>query len=136
MSPVLDLLSSLPAFFAYFGFSIALLLLFAVIYIWITPHREIALIRAGNVSATIALSGALIGFAMPLASAISHSVSVVDGCVWGVVALVVQVLAFFVARLLMPSISNSIAQDNRAAGTLLAAISLTVGIINAACMTY
>lgn len=136
MSPVMESLSSLPAFFAYFGFAIALLLLFAMIYIWITPHREIALIRAGNVSATVAFAGALIGFALPLASAISQSVSVIDGCVWGVVALVVQALVFFAARLLMPGVSSSIAADNSAAGILLAALSITVGIINAACMTY
>lgn len=136
MSPVIASLSSLPAFLAYFGFAIVLLLLFAAIYIWITPHREITLIRAGNVSATIAFAGALIGFALPLASAISQSVSVIDGFVWGFVALVVQALVFFAARLLMPDVSNSVASNNTAAGILLAALSITVGIINAACMTY
>jgi putative membrane protein len=132
----MDSLIGLPAFFAYFGFAVVLLLLFGAIYIWITPHREMALIKAGNLSAAIAFGGALVGFALPLASAISNSVSIVDGFIWGAIALLIQALAFLAARLLMPSISNHIAGDSSAAGVFLAAISITVGIINAACMTY
>jgi hypothetical protein len=48
---------------------------FKYIYQWVTPYNEKALIRAGNVTAAIALAGALIGYALPLASALSHTVS-------------------------------------------------------------
>ena len=39
--------------------------LFQFIYTRITPHKEFELIRAGNVSASVALGGAIIGFAIP-----------------------------------------------------------------------
>ena len=51
--------------------ALALLAIFAAIYVRVTPYNEIALIREGNMAASISLSGALIGFVLPLASAIS-----------------------------------------------------------------
>ncbi|HWU79789.1 MAG TPA: DUF350 domain-containing protein, partial [Caulobacter sp.] len=55
---------------------------FKYIYQWITPYNEKALIRAGNVSAAIALAGALIGYVLPLASALSHTVSLQEFAAW------------------------------------------------------
>lgn len=129
-------LAGLPAFAAYFAASIALLALFVAIYIRATPYRELALIRAGNQAAAISLSGAVLGFVLPLASAVAHSVNLPDMLVWGVVALVVQVLAYLAAKLLMPHLAEDIPAGKSAPATLLAALSLATGVLNAACMSY
>ena len=51
-------LFTLPAFVAYLALGILYFVAFVVTYIWITPQREMALIRDGNLSAAISLGGA------------------------------------------------------------------------------
>ena len=51
-------LSTLPAFAAYFGLGVLLLAVFCTVHVWLTPQREFALIRHGNVAASISLGGA------------------------------------------------------------------------------
>lgn len=126
----------LIAFFSHIAAAFVLLAIFVVIYIRITPYREIALIRAGNVAAAASLSGAVLGYCTALASAIANSISLVDMCFWGVVALVIQLLAFGVARLLLPGIISDIPDNKIASGIFLGALSLGLGMLNAACMTY
>jgi len=83
MSNIWQSISGFPLFLLYFATSVALLVLFVAIYMRVMPHRELALIREGNVAAALSLSGALIGFVLPLASAVAHSVNPVDMVVWG-----------------------------------------------------
>ncbi|GGC72586.1 DUF350 domain-containing protein [Undibacterium terreum] len=130
------MLSGLPAFISHFGAAILLLAVFIVIYIWITPYREINLIRGGNTAAAASLSGSILGYCIALASAIANSVNLVDMLCWGAIALVVQLLAFFVVRLLLPGIVSDIPDNKAASGIFLGAMSLGLGLINAACMTY
>lgn len=129
-------LAGLPSFLFYFATAIGLLLLFLLAYIFITPYREIALIRAGNAAAAASLSGALLGFVLPLASAIAHSVSLADMTVWGLIALIVQLLVYLAARLLMPDLVRDIPAGKIATGVFLGALSVAIGILNAACMSY
>jgi putative membrane protein len=128
-------LSTFPNFAAYFAVGGALTALFVALYSNMTPHREIALIRAGNVAAAIALTGALVGFVIPLASVVAHSAGIIDLAVWGTVALAVQLSGFIVTRLVLPGLPHSIEAGNIASATLLAGISLSLGLLNAACMT-
>jgi putative membrane protein len=123
-------------FVIYLGASLALLALFISIYVWITPYREISLIREGNTAAAASLSGAVLGFAIPLAHAIAQSVTFLEMAMWGVIALAVQTLVFFVVRKLMPGIAKDIPAGKLAPGILLGSLSLATGLLNSACMTY
>ncbi len=115
--------------------AVVLTLIYLVIYMWVTPHQEIKLIRENNMAAALAFAGSLIGFCLPLASAIAQSVALVDCVVWGVVALVVQIAIFFLVRLPVPKISDRIENGETASGLWLGAASLAGGILNAASMT-
>jgi putative membrane protein len=127
--------STLPNFIVYFSLGGVLTALFAWLYGHLTPQRDdIALIRAGNSAAAIALVGALLGFEVPLASVIAHSAALIDVVAWGAVALVVQLAGFLVARMVLPHLPQAIADDNIADAVLLAGISLALGILTAACM--
>ena len=130
------MLSMLPAFFSYFAVAIALLTVFFVIYINATPYDEIALIRQGNTAAAVSLSGALLGFAMPVANVIAHSDTLADLAAWGAIAGVVQILTYLVARFALPHLTEDIPAGKVAPAIFLAVLSLTVGLTNAACMTY
>lgn len=127
-------LSSLPAFAGYFATAVVLLAVFVVLYIFITPYSELALIRDGNEAAAVCLGGAVIGFALPIAVAVvaSHNLYAMLG--WGIVAGVVQLLTFTVARLLLPGINHNIPQGRLASGIFLASLSVGVGILNAGCI--
>jgi putative membrane protein len=127
-------LSTFPAFLAYFLTGGVLTALFVVLYAKFTPYREIALIRGGNIAAAITLVGALLGFVMPLASVIAHSVSLIELVVWGVIALVVQMGGFLLARVLLPHLPQAIDDGNIADAILLAGLSLALGLLTAACM--
>ena len=88
---VLSSLEGLPAFLVYFGVSAAVVVAYLFIYTRITPHDEFALIRANDTAAAVALGLSLIGFALPVASAIAHSSDIIDCVIWSVVAFIVLV---------------------------------------------
>jgi putative membrane protein len=129
-------LSGIPNFFLYAAIGVTLSFVFAVIYIRTTGHDEMGLIRAGNASAALALGSSLIGFSLPLSKAIAQASSVPDCILWGAIALVVQLLAYAVARLIVPDLSAKIQSNTLAAAILLASISIMAGMLNAASMTY
>jgi putative membrane protein len=129
-------LLGLPNFLAYFGLSLGLMLAFALLYSRLTPHHEFALIKQNKPAAAIAFGGSLIGFVLPLYSAISQSVSLLDCAVWGAIALIVQLLTFFALRLFIRDLPDRIARDEIACGIFVACSSMAVGLLNAASMTY
>ena len=128
-------LVSLSEFLIFFIVAAVLTILFVVIYTRVTRHNELALIKKNSTAAAVAFSGSLIGFALPLASTMINSVTVVEMALWGMVALIVQVLVYLLIRLPMPRVSERIEADEVAAGIWLGACSMVAGILNAASMT-
>jgi len=136
MTEVLQSFAGFDDFLIYLVVALALLVAFIAIYIRVTPYHEVQLIREGNMAASFALSGSLLGFIVPLAAAIQHSVSLIDMAIWGVIALLVQIGAFVAVKLLIPSITHDIPAGNGAQGFFLGSLSLGVGLLSAACMSY
>ncbi len=136
MGILLESIRGVPAFITYFGSATVLVLLFLAIYVRITPYRELALIRDGNVAAACSLSGALLGFVIPLSKAIAQSVSLPDMLLWGAVALIVQLLVYIAVRSTVPEVVTGIPLGKGAHGLFLGIVALAAGVINAACMTY
>jgi putative membrane protein len=102
----------------------------------LTPHREFDLIvRQHNASAAVAFGGSLIGFAIALAGAIHNTQSTPEFVAWGFVAFATQVVAYFLARLAHPGLSHAIEQNALAAALWVAAVSISAGVISAACMS-
>jgi len=132
---VLQSLSGLPAFLIYLVVAAGLVATYLYFYLWITPHDELALVRADKPGAAISLGLSLIGFALPLTSSIAHSDNVVDMVIWGIVALAIQIGAYYLARIPIPDLSQRIANGEIAAAIWLGAVSVTAGLINAASMT-
>jgi putative membrane protein len=127
--------TTLPRFLMYFGAASALAIAFLLIYARLTPHREFALIRDGNSAAAAQLTGTFLGFAIPTASVISHSVNLPDMLMWGAVAAVVQLTVFFVvARLIFRGIAQRIAENCVASGVFTGGMGLGFGVLQAACM--
>src|SRR5439155_1479721 len=70
---ILQSLAGLPAFLVYFCTAIAAVVAYLFVYTRVTPHNEFDLIRANEPAAAIALGLSLLGFVLPLVSAIAHS---------------------------------------------------------------
>jgi len=132
---VFDSFAGFDDFLVYLAVSLAYLAVFVAIYVRVTPYAEMRLIREGNMAASFSLSGAILGFIVPLASAIQHSVGLVDMAIWGLIAMVVQILAFVVVKICIPSITRDIPEGKGAQGFFLGSLSLGVGLLNAACMS-
>lgn len=131
-------ITAIAHFGMYFGLSVLFLLIFKMAYTWVTPHKEWQLIKEGkNTAAAIGFGGAVVGFALALASAASHSVSLLDFASWAGVALLAQLFSFFIVQMLfMPKIAKRIEEGELSAGIVLAATNIAIGLLNAACMTY
>ena len=127
-------LVAFPAFAQWLGLSLVLLTAFVMLYVTVTPPREIALIREGNVSAAVCLSGTVIGFALPLASAMIHGANLIDFLIWGAIAAIVQLAVYVVMRFVFRRMSEDIIDDRMSVAVLAAGMSLAVGILNAAAM--
>jgi len=128
-------LTDLPEFLAFFVVSLLLMIVFVAVYTNVTRHSEIKLIKENSVAAAIAFSGSMFGFALPLASAMIGSLTILEVIIWGAVALIVQIVVYLLVRLPMPRVSERIENNEIAAGIWLGASSLTAGILNAASMT-
>jgi putative membrane protein len=133
---ILQSLAGLPAFLVYFCTAIFAVLAYLFIYTKITPHNEFELIRNNNAAAAIALGLSLLGFSLPLISAIAHSANVWDCMIWSLVALIVQIVVFFIVRIPVPNQPQRIAEGELAPAIWLGLASLAFGAINAACMIY
>jgi putative membrane protein len=134
----MDLVYSLQGiddFFLYFATALLAEALFVVLYMAVTPHHEATLIKGGNVAAALTFGAAVIGFTLPLASAIAHNVSLPGTVVWAVVALVVQLAVFVLVNLFLRDLARRIEEDDLAAGITVAVASLASGMISAVCMT-
>ena len=124
------------AFIIAFAAAVAFFVAFKFIYQLVTPYHERDLIRQGNSAAAVGLGGALIGYVLPLASALSQTVSLPEFAAWALLAGVIQIVAFVVvSRFVYKALAARIEAGEMAAGIYLASISIGVGLLNAACMT-
>ncbi len=127
--------AALPHFLAYFGTAVALAAAFLFVYSRSTPHPEFALIGQGNTAAACQLTGTFLGFCLPVAMVIAHSVNLIDMVLWGTLAALIQLAIFLlVARFLFRSISQRIEEGCTASGVFIGGLGTGVGVLQAACM--
>ncbi len=128
-------LSGIPFLLTHFGVTIVMLVVGAFIYIKITSHDEMALIKDGNNAAAVSLSGAILGLAIPLAFCMANSVNVYDIVIWGLVTLVIQLVTFWIIDLWLRDLSRKIEDGQVGTAILLVSVKLAVASINAAAIS-
>jgi len=131
---ILQSLTGLPAFLVYFCTAIIAVVAYLLVYTRITPHNEFQLIRDNDPAAAIALGLSLLGFVLPVVSAIAHSANVVDCLIWSLIALIVQIVVYYLVKIPVPNLSQRIAEGQLAPAIWLGLSSLAAGALNAACM--
>jgi putative membrane protein len=133
---ILDSIAGLPVSVAYFGVALLLFAGALALHGAISPQKDFGLLRAGNRAAAVAVGGAMIGLALPLASVLAISGSLLDLVIWGTVALLLQLLAVSVLRRMAPALGSALAQGELASGIFVGALAIAVGILNAAAMIF
>ena len=126
--------TGLPVLLSQLGVTLVLLGLGTGCYMAVTPFQELKLIRAGNTAAGIVLAGTLVALAIPLATTLATSLVTLDILLWGLVALIIQLLTFVIAAALIRDLRRMIEAGNVAAAWLLVGIQLAVALLNAGAM--
>jgi putative membrane protein len=121
--------SGFPDFLFQFLIALAMFVASITIYVLITPHKELALIRAGNPSAALAFAGVVVGLAIPLGQCLAHAFSVWDLLIWGVVTLLLQLLAFRFADMFLRDLPRRIAENDVAAAVFLLSVKIGLAIV-------
>ena len=121
-----------PDFLLMTGTAGLLLLVASTIYILLTPWKELALVRGGNGAAGLALAGAIAGLAIPIASCLASSLTLVDLLLWGSVALLLQLLTYRIIDMILRDIPTRIQNDEAGAAIVLIAAKVSVAMLLAA----
>jgi putative membrane protein len=134
-SAILDALGSgLPMLLLQFVLVLALLVAGIFIYMAITPFHERELLRNGNPAAATVLGGALVALAVPLAALLATTGALLDILVWGVVAVLLQLLTVAIVSHLFRAMRVMIEAGQIAGAIPLVAAQLSIGLLNAAAM--
>ena len=130
-----SLISGVPILALHLVTTFAILIGGMGIYMWITPYADIKLVREGNTAAAVALGGAFLGLAVPLAGCLAGSVTALDILLWGLVTLVVQLVTFKVVDVVLRGLPKRITDGEMSAAIFLAFVNVAVGAIVATAVT-
>ncbi|WP_065383059.1 DUF350 domain-containing protein [Hyphomonas sp. ND6WE1B] len=121
-----------PRFLIWTASAGVMLIVSSTIYVLLTPWKEFAEVRRGNAAAGIALGGAIAGLALPMSSALASSITLIDFAIWGLVALLLQLIVYRLVDLLLGGLPKRIEQDEIGAAAVLVSAKLASALILAA----
>jgi putative membrane protein len=121
-----------PVTLLHVAVSVAMLFAAAALYILLTPHHEIRLIREGNLAAALDVGGVLVGLAIPLAYSLKASTTLTDLGLWGVATVAIQLLVFRLVDMVLHGLPRRIQEGELAAAALLVGAKVATAIIVAA----
>jgi putative membrane protein len=128
-APLNAFVAGFPDFIIQLAVALGLFVASLIIYVFMTPHKELALIRAGNPSASLAFGGVVVGIAIPLGSCLAHSYGLFDLLIWGVITLLLQLLAFRFADIFLSGLPRRIAEGDVAAAVFLMSVKIGLALI-------
>lgn len=118
-----------PVTLLHVAVTVAILIAAATVYILLTPHKEITLIREGNTAAAVSFGGVLIGLALPLAVSMKASTNLVEIGLWGVATVAVQLLIFRLVDLVLHGLPKRIQDGEMAAAAFMVGAKLACALI-------
>ena len=133
LSPVVQAFAAgFPITLLHVAVSVAMLLAASAIYILLTPHHEIRLVREGNAAAAVDLGGVLVGLAIPLAYSLKASTNLTDLALWGLATVAIQLRVFRLVDLVLHGLPRRIQEGEMAAAAVLTGAKLATAMIVAA----
>lgn len=130
MQPALSSLAEgLPWLILYLLVVTVIYLIGLVIYVRLTPHKELKLVQDGNMAAAISFSALVIGLALPLAACLVNKFSLIDVAIWGTVSLFLQLFLFRVTDMIFRGMPARIEANEVPAATVLAAFKIAGSLL-------
>lgn len=111
------------------GVTVLILFAAAALYVLLTPHKEITLIREGNTAAAVSMGGVLVGLAIPLAVSLQASTNLVEIALWGVATVVMQLLVFRLVDIVLRGLPRRIQEGEMSAAAMLVGAKLATAVI-------
>jgi putative membrane protein len=118
-----------PHFIIQLGAALGLFIVSLFVYVILTPHKELALIRAGNPSAALAFGGVVVGLAIPLGACLTYALGLMDVLLWGTITLLIQILAFRFTDIFLRHLPRRIAEGDVAAAVFLMSVKIGLALI-------
>ncbi|MEK8131981.1 DUF350 domain-containing protein [Paenibacillus filicis] len=140
--------NNIVSFLIYLAITVPLMGLGILFFNLVTPYNEFKLIRdAGDVtdpvkaaagkSAAYDLGGKMIGQVAVLASAVYHSVGLLDLIIWGLLGIAFQIIVFYIFELLTPfRVTKEIPKGNVSVGIFSFCLSVASGLLMASLISY
>jgi putative membrane protein len=144
----MEQLEFITNFFLYLVVTIPIMAVGIFIFQATTPYNEFKLIQDGSATndpvkagaakaAAYDLGGKIVGLALVLASAVYHSVSLLDLALWGLIGVVFQVCVFYLFEWVTPfRVVSEIPKGNVSVGMFASYLSIATGLLLAALISY
>jgi putative membrane protein len=135
IGPVFDsLLAGMPVLMLHVLVTLLMFGLSLWLYMLITPHNELGLVRQGNTAAALSLGGAALGLALPLGICLYSAINIWDIILWGSAALVLQIVIFKLLDLILRDLPKRIAQNEMSAACLLVLLKIALAYLLASAL--
>ena len=106
-----------------------LYLLGLVVYVKLTPHKELQLVQEGNMAAAITFSALVVSLALPLAACMVNRYSIIESSVWAFISLFLQLLLFRVTDAIFKGMPERIIANEVPAATVFASFKIAGSIL-------
>lgn len=126
--------TGLPLSLAHIGVTLLALLLAAVLYGALSPHKEVQQIQKGNTAAGISLGGTILGLSIPLSVSLAVSTSALEIALWALAILSLQLLVFRLIDALLRGLPERIQDGENGAALLSASARIAAALVIAAGM--
>lgn len=123
-----SLVNGFPTLLTHLGVLTIIYVLGIIIYVKLTPHKELELVQNGNMAAATTFSALVIGLVLPLAAVIYRNSGVWDIVIWGTVSLFLQLFLFRVTDFVFRGMPSRIENDEMAPAIVLAAFKIAGSI--------
>ena len=127
--PINAFVAGFPEFILQLGIALGLFIVALIVYVLMTPHKELELIRQGNPSAALAFGGVVVGLAIPLGSCLTYALGPVDLTIWGIVTLLIQIIVFRFTDIFLRDLPKRIKENDVAAAVFLMSMKIGVALI-------
>ena len=124
-----SLANGFPALLLYLTVVTVIYVIGIVIYVKLTPHKELELVQNGNMAAAISFSALIISLALPLAACMVHKIGLIDVAIWGTMSLFLQLFLFRFTDFIFRGMPQRIEDNETAPALVLAAFKLAGSIV-------
>lgn len=130
-----SVLIGFPVLLVHLASTTGLLLAGLGLYLRFAHCRELELLREGNMAAAIVFCGQMLALAIPLCAMLANSVNMPDILLWGCITIILQFVALYFMRRVIPDIRQRVIGGEAGPAMLYACGQVVTGLLTAAALS-